>query len=300
MPKPLLLVGENHHDLAGRQTLEKLLPELRALGYSRLCLEFLSTSTQSEILELLRAVIINLEQTITEAIQQTRFSGSKDDFINLPYEELIKHFKPVCLKPSHMALVIKNYQPSVAMFRICHTWITSGGTLHGINKEDRTDVTKMSGKQWDLHNALTLSHREKYMATHIKQHYAAQEDGTVALIGIGHLERFKAIVDNCLMIFPHASHWLGVEVSVDLQERCITVPATVYADVVDTEAQKTRFITRCKQKLTALTTVTSISATPTYTPLATAKSPPKPAAAKKEADDSFSFMRDAFKNGFKQ
>jgi len=307
MSKPIIIYAESHVDAPARKAFAKLLPLLRAQGYSRLCLEEGSQHTQTEMLSIIDKTIAHIEALITQVMALLNITIPKDVFINLPFQQLSTMLRQISPKGENMAFEIKMLHSHKILSEAAITWINSGGTLHTFDKDDalQTDVRKNSMLEVRREAQKTLELRDHFMGSQIKKQYESGE-GVIVQMGMGHLAGVLKNLDqlnmrdNCIAIFPHASHWLDDPVEASLQANRITIPASVLSGLVDNETEVERFIAKFKAIFSAKIAMAPVA--PTFTPLATAPkekapltSPSQPVPKK---DDSFAFMKDAFKNGF--
>jgi len=304
MPNPLIVMGEHHCDPRSRETLKALLVELRGLDYSRLCLEQPSQLNQAQMLKLIDSTIAVIEALVKEAMQRTLFQGTAEDFLQLPYSVLVTLLTTVTPDALKMALTIQSLIPHRILKSACELWVQMGGTLHAYDLDSAHEkaINEVTLENWIANGYKELQHREGYMSAQIKQHYGSNA-GTIVLTGLGHLSglfrcfQTMNMANNCLVVFPHASQWLGDNADQILPKLAVKLPSNTLTAIVDTQTQIAHFIKICKQRLQTLTArFTDASNAPTFTPLANASNSKPPVTT--HADDSFSFMKNAFKNGF--
>jgi hypothetical protein len=214
-PLPLIVFFKLNTDVSAYLTINGILPELRKLGYSELCVEQPAEFNQTQILQCLDQMR-EVANTLAQNVQRDKSSPDlRDELFGMPFLALQNYLQKISpIQYQQMAEVLDTYPSYTALKGSLTTWTKQGGSLHGLwptvsafkpslsSIEDVMAVIDETNKGFN---------KAPMVAERVLKQYQSHPGTVVILNAMVHFDALlqlkEKLSDQCIFVFPHSSQY---------------------------------------------------------------------------------------------
>ncbi len=219
-PLPLIVFFKLNTDVLAYLTIDKVLPELRKLGYSELCLEQPSEFNQTQILQCLDQMR-DVANTLAQNVQRDKSSPStRDELFGMRFLALQNYLQNISpTQYQEMAEVLDIYPSYTSLKCSLSTWTKQGGSLHGL----WPTVTAFKPSICSIEDVMSVIdetnkgfNKAPMVAERVLKHYQSHHGTVVILNALVHFDALLQLKEklshHCLFVFPHGTQYRGLSV----------------------------------------------------------------------------------------